>query len=170
MWFQNNKARLFQVALLLSVTSAFAFAAEDGVFYLQAANADLKQAPKMSSGKVGELRRGDRLVVLEKTEKWYRVRKGQLQGWVPRLFLSSHKPVGQAELSRDIPVNLEKASRRRPPSYTVSAATRGLLGDAPSGRKKGDLADYEALGRVERSKPTQAELDKFGSSAKLKTE
>ncbi len=156
------------VLSLLLIGSAWAYGAEKEYLYVQSANAEMKQEPKMNGIKVADVKRGDKVIVLEKADKWFRVKLAEREGWLPKLFLSDHKPVGRAELARDIPVNLEKASRRRPPSYTVSAATRGLMGEAPAG--KGEKVDYGAVKKLENLKPTASDIDAFRAQVKLKNE
>lgn len=155
-------------ALLVLLAAATAGGDQREYLYLQPATAELRAEPKMSSPSAGTLNRGDRVSVVKRQDKWIEVRHGDKRGWVPTYFMTANKPVGQAELAKDIPTNLEKASRRRPPSYTVSAATRGLTGDAPKG--KGSGADYKALKELEQIMPQGTSLDNFRSSAKLKAQ
>jgi len=155
---------------LLLIGSALAYGNEKEYLYVQSAAAELKAEPKMSAAKVIDVKRGDRAYVVEKTDKWYRIRLGESEGWLPKLFLSDHKPVGRAELAHDIPVNLEKASRRRPPSYTVSAATRGLMAEGPQTGKKGEKLDYGAVKKLEGMKPSSSDIESFRAQVKLKTE
>lgn len=158
------------VLSLLFIGSVLAYGDEKEILFVQSAAAELKQEPKMSAKKVTDVKRGDRAVVVEKTEKWYRLRVNDKEGWLPKLFLSDHKPVGRAELAHDIPVNLEKASRRRPPSYTVSAATRGLTSTEITTGKKGEKLDYSAVKKLENIKPSASEIESFRAQVKLKTE
>jgi hypothetical protein len=136
--------------------------------YVQAVHADLKDAPKMSAGKVATLTRGDELAIVSKESVWFEVKKGAAHGWISRLFLSAHPPVGKADLQKDVPATLEKASRRRPSSYAVAAATRGvMLGErAREGREMYET-DYDALEKMEAVSIDQGKLDKFVTSAKL---
>jgi len=158
------------VLSLLLLGSVLAYGDEKEILYVQSAVADLKAEPKMNAAKVAEVKRGDRAIVVEKTEKWYRLRVNDREGWLPKLFLSDHKPVGRAELAQDIPVNLEKASRRRPPSYTVSAATRGLTSTDVTTGKKGEKLDYSAVKKLENIKPSASEIESFRTQVKLKTD
>ena len=157
------------VLSLLFIGSVLAYGNEQEFLYVQSAAAELKAEPKMSATKITDVKRGDRALIVDKSEKWLKVKVADKEGWLPKLFLSEHKPVGRAELAQDIPANLEKASRRRPPSYTVSAATRGLMAETPTGRK-GDKMDYAAVKKLEGIKPSTSEIDSFRAQVKLKTE
>lgn len=138
--------------------------------YVQAAQVDLKSAPQAGAAKVTKLRRSDSLQVLKKEGLWYQVKTGAHSGWISRLFVSEHKPVGSAELAKDVGDSLEKASRRRASSYTVSATTRGLQAEsrAREGREQYQ-SDFEALNRMENYRFDPNELDSFIHSANLST-
>jgi hypothetical protein len=85
-----------------------------------------------------------------------------------KIFLSNTKPVGQADLQKEVPQSLEKASRRRPPSYSVNAAARGLAEDETTkGETDGYKADFKALKKVEDRKVPAEEVDKFRDNANL---
>ena len=151
---------------ILLVICASAHSAD--VMYVQSLRAELKKEAKMSAAKVVEVRRGDVLTIESREGGWVKARHGEKSGFISRLFLSSHRPVGAAELSKDIPTSLEKATRRRASSYAVSASTRGLVLDsrARQGREM-YRSDFEALEDLEGYRVPDDDLDKFGSSAKL---
>ena len=108
------------------------------------------------------------MTVLETKDLFVKVKAGKATGWTSKIFLSSTKPVGQADLQREVPTSLEKASRRRPPSYTVNAAARGLAEDENTQDGSATYkADFKALKKVEERKVPQEEVDKFRDSAKL---
>ena len=143
--------------------------AEVEIFYVQAARAEVRREPKTVGSVVALLSRGDSVTVVSKQDVWFEVRSAKYSGWVPRLFLSRYAPVGASELA-NLPAgaSLEKASRRRPASFAVSAATRGLM--ISERARKGQErfpTDYEALARLEEREPPRGLLEKFRTSAKL---
>ncbi len=155
----------FILSLFLFATPAFA---GDETRYVQSVKADLLREPNAQAVKVGTMKRGDAVTVVETTGMWSKVRFGKANGWVSRIFLSANKPVGQADLQKEVPTSLEKASRRRPPSYSVNAAARGLAEDKNTGAgADGYKADYSALKKVEERKVKPDELEKFRDTAKL---
>lgn len=136
--------------------------------YVQATKASLKDAPRMNAGNLALLNRGDELTIVESKGLWLRAKGREKEGWISKLFLSTHKPIGEAELMKDIPQSLEKASRRRSSSYAVSAAARGLM-TTERGRHGRELyqSDYESLDKLEQVRLTPAQLEGFRSSANL---
>jgi hypothetical protein len=156
----------FTIVLALGLP---ALAADSEVYYVQATRAELRKEPKTAGPVLARLSRGDAVSLLSKKEIWFEVRVGKAQGWVPRLFLSQHPPVGASELSNlSSTTSLEKASRRRPASFSVSASTRGLMisDRARRGQEKYQT-DYQALVRLEEREWDPALLDKFRATAKL---
>lgn len=139
--------------------------------YVQAAKVELRKEPRMDAARVVELPRGSELLVLEKQTVWYRASAGGKEGWVSRLFLSAHKPVGSADLAKDVNVSLEKASRRRSSSYSVSASTRGLTAeDRVREGRESYQSDFDALAKIEEYQVKKEDLDNFRRSAKLSGE
>lgn len=146
-----------------------AYGSEEPMFYVQAIKAELRKEPRTAAAVMARLSRGDSVSLVAKKDLWFEVRTGKAQGWVPRLFLSQHPPVGASELS-NLPsgTSLEKASRRRPASFSVSASTRGLMLSERARRGQEQYpTDYDALSRLEEREPDPARVEKFRTTAKL---
>lgn len=167
MYYNPSKRLTVFMAALVLVTIVIADE-PNRLFYVQSAHLDLKAEPNTSAKTVGTLKRGDALTVSENKDHWVKGNSGAFTGWTSKVFLSPHKPVGQADLAKEVPTTMEKASRRRPQSYTVNAAARGLTEDE-SAREGGDgfKTDYKALKKVEGRKVPEGELKQFKESAKL---
>ena len=162
----SNRQVIFMMGLVLV---SFVMGNEPNrIFFVQSAQVDLKTEPNTSAKNVATLKRGDSLTVSENKDHWVKGQSGIYTGWTSIVFLSPHKPVGQADLAKEVPATLEKASRRRPQSYTVNAAARGLTEDE-SAREGGDgfKTDYKALKKVEGRQVPAGELKQFKESAKL---
>ncbi len=145
------------------------WAAPAEIFYVQATRAEVRREPKTAGSLVARLFRGDSVSVVSKQDVWFEVKSAKYSGWVPRLFLSRYAPVGASELA-NLPAgaSLEKASRRRPASFAVSAATRGLM--ISERARKGQErfpTDYEALAQLEEREVPLGLLEQFRASAKL---
>ena len=151
------------LALSLALGGMPAVAAENAVVFVQAERSEIRSEPKTGAQGVGTVTRGQELQVLEEKGAWYRVSTGGKAGWISRLFVSTHRPVGQAELGREIPTSVGKASRRRAPSYAVAAAARGLGGRTAS-RRDGQKVDMEALEKMEKGQPSPAEIAAFAAA------
>lgn len=165
------KSRLTALGILALLSLAFSLSAGAAdVIYVQAAKVDLKDTPKMNGASVAALKRGDTLTVLKTEGVWYQVQAPRAQqGWVSKLFTSTQKPVGAAELASVKGETLEKASRRRSSSFSVSASTRGLMAESRTreGREQYQ-SDFDALQEVENYQLKDAQIEAFKNSASLR--
>jgi hypothetical protein len=130
--------------------------------FVQTIKTPLRAEPKMESAEVKSLQRGDELAVVKVQGMWLQVQFKGTTGWISKIFTSTHKPVGQAALMKDVKEDLSKTSRRRSSSYDVSASTRGLTGNSRA-REGKDMykADYDSLEKKEKSQPSEKQLNEF---------
>ncbi len=144
------------------------FATESSTRFVQTNHIEVKQEANLSAKKAFDLNRGDEVTVLETKDLWVKVKRGTQTGWTSKVFLSQNKPIGKADLSKDVPISLEKTSRRRSPSYTVNAAARGLAADEKTrDNSDGYKTDYPALKKMENRSIPPEEVDKFRDEASL---
>jgi uncharacterized protein YgiM (DUF1202 family) len=159
-----------RILTLITLTAMLwtGLAVAEEVVFVQAVKTGLKKTPQMDSPTLVELKRGDELKILKKQEPWYEVSFKKKKGWVSRLFVNTHRPIGQADLNKDVKENVEKASRRRSSSYAVSASTRALsAGTRVREGREQYQADYEALAEIEKQSLPASEIESFRKSAKL---
>lgn len=136
--------------------------------YIQAVHIDLKENSMANSATIGSVNRGEEGLIIESKDSWIKIKCGKKTGWVSRLFVTNHKPVGNSDLMKGVKENLTTTSRRRPSSYSVSATARGLM-TSERGREGREIyeTDGEALEKMEKySLPTDS-LRKFKSNGKL---
>ena len=163
--------KLFAICLAVGITSFLSVAlSQDSSkqIYVQAVQTHLRQTPQMNAKSVSQLKRGQKLEVVSKKGIWFEVQVGSQKGWVSKLFISTHPPVGHAELHQGVKDDLAKASRRRSSSYAVSASTRGL--DASARVRDGRelyRSDFDALEKIEKINVSSTDLEKFANAAKL---
>jgi len=164
---QNKALLLIPFIAFLSVNS-FAGSGKKNIRYVQANTVYVKSANKMNADTITQLKRGTRVKILKKKGLWYKIKVNKKKGWVSKLFLSKNKPVEYASLVQEVPENIEKASRRRPSSYSVSASTRGLIADK-RGRPGRELyqSDFEALEKLEKLQFTDNQLKQFQENGNL---
>lgn len=136
--------------------------------YVQALKVDLRAEPKTSSASAGVVTRGDVATIQETSGQWVKIKSGKKTGWISRLFIAGHKPVGNADLMRDVKENIVTSTRRRPSSYSVSATARGLM-TSERGREGRELyeTDGEALDKMEKYSLPRDAVKKFKSSGRL---
>ena len=159
-------------ALLLIFVGGASFTmraeADQGPLWVQSEHADLKKAPQLAAEKVATLVRGDALVVDAKDGLWFKVKKGGTEGWISKIFVADHRPIGSADLKKDVTVTEEKTSRKRSSSYAVSASIRGLTSNqrALESRSRSGQ-NFQAVLDVDHYEVSQAELIEFKKSARL---
>lgn len=151
---------------------ASAFVAHAESVYVHAAKTQLKEAPQMAASNIAEITRGEELSVIKKEAVWFQVKtQNGKTGWVSRLSVNANKPVGKAELSKDLETaSLEKSSRSRPKGNTDTvASTRAVLasGDRKRGLQEVYQSDFETVEQMEKSKLKSEDVEKFIKSGSL---
>lgn len=158
--------------LLKLVIGGAAFAADPVKVFIQSQSTQLKDKPQAEAQSLGDLKRGDELTLVKREGLWLQVQtKKNVSGWVPKIFTSTTKPMGQSQLLKDT-ANLDstaKTSRRRTTDYAVSAATRGLA--ASEKHRPGDevfRSNRKAVDDLEKMKITPEKLEAFKKEVNLK--
>lgn len=102
------------------------------VAYVHSSRAAVHSRPSMNSPSVGTLSKGDTVQILGEKGSWSEIEHGQGQGFIYS-FLLNKQPVSSREKVysrlRSFFSKIESISgksRRRPSSYTATAAARGL--------------------------------------------
>jgi hypothetical protein len=158
---------VWAAALLFAVSAERVHAGD--VVYVQAAKATLRSAPQLQAAAVVDLTRGTELKVLEKSNLWFKVSSKNQQGWVSKLAVNEHRPVGEATLAAELQGSLEKASRKRQGAYAVSASTRGLSASTDRSREGREAyrSDFSSVEKMDQITLPAAEIDKFSKSVNL---
>lgn len=147
---------LIAVALMIPATSM----AEE-YLYILSARAKIMEAPSFSAKAVQRVSKGEKLVSLEKTNRWFKVNyKGQ-EGWVSRLAVSPHPPMKRVSRLAKADASLQNDSRRRASSVSTTAAVRGLRGDDRSRMSDAHQSDFAALAAIESDTITDNEALAF---------
>jgi len=141
------------------------------VMYVQAVKAPLRKAPQAGSESLLEIKRGDKVQVKKTEGLWHFVSVSNKEGWISKLMLAQHPPIGAASLSQEVDQkSLEQQSRARPRARAESVATtRNLTADSRA--RVNQDAFRKNLEAVEYLKTLQIpgqELDNFVGSANLK--
>ncbi len=158
--------------ICLAVLTLGASGLQAETLYIHAAKAPLKEAPQMTAPSLQDLERGAAVEVQKKEAMWFQVKAPNGKtGWISRLSASPNKPVGKAELSKELETaSLEKSSRSRPKGSTDTiASTRAVLasGDRKRGTQEVYQSDFESVEQMEKSKLRSEDLDKFIKSGSL---
>jgi len=122
--------------------------------YVHSVKAPLYQAPSIGSEKVIELKKGSKIVGVEEKENWCKVRYKNKELWVYKLMVKKTPPLeAKGVFTREnlLPQQvraLKEKSRRRPSSFTTTAAARGLRDKRQRFADK-YRHDYEAVEKME---------------------
>ena len=122
--------------------------------YVHSVKASLYQAPSIGSKKIIELKKGSKIVCIEEKTNWYKVRHKGKDGWVYKLMVRKSPPLETKGLFTRLKSlfwrvrMLRERSRRRPSSFTITAAARGLRDKRQRFADKYRL-DYEAVEKME---------------------
>lgn len=133
--------------------------ADAGTLYVQALKAGIQAEPSLSSAKVAEVKKGDRLEELEAAGGWHRVRFGTATGWISRLVVSPRPALEAVSLPGKEGADLAEA-RRRASSFTTAAAARGLAEDRARSSQK-FMVDYWAVEEMEKGQIDPEEALRF---------
>jgi len=156
-----RKLILFAVLIILFPTFCYSFD-----LYVHSAKAPLYQAPSIGSKKVTNLKKGTKVIGIEEKENWYKVEYEGKDGWVYKLMVKKAPPLETKGLFARLKASFRKVavlrakSRRRPSSYTTTAAARGLKDKRSRFAQKYEL-DYDALEKMESINISDAEALEF---------
>lgn len=154
---------IFAVIIVLPVQAIAAKA------YVHSINAAVYKMPSMRSAKVTTLDKGDKLEVTKSKGAWYKIESAngkETTGWIYK-FMVKKKPItNTSKLYASLRSffykieSVSKKSRRRPSSYTSTAAARGLREKRRHFAEKFN-SDYDALETIESINITEEEAMTF---------
>ncbi len=130
--------------------------------YIQSLHADLRTSPAMNAPLMVRLNRGTALQITKHVNGlWLEATVQGKKGYITRLFVSDHKPIGAQSLVTDVKQNIN--ARRRSSSYAASASTRGLASTDRIREGRASPANAAALEAIEKEpQPTPQEIERFG--------
>lgn len=158
------KRLIIILIIALLPAQAYAFKA-----YVHSMNASVYKMPSMKSKKLVTLDKGAQLQVTKSKGAWYKVKTTtgkQTSGWIYK-FMVRKKPItNSSKLYSKLRSffykieSISKKSRRRPSSYTSTAAARGLREKRRHFAEKYN-SDYDALEVIESIEITDEEAIAF---------
>ncbi|MCX7739309.1 MAG: SH3 domain-containing protein [Hydrogenothermaceae bacterium] len=143
---------------VILILSSLAYGRE--LLYIQSLKAPIFQNPKLGSKEVAILKKGDKVTSIGKSDGWYRVTHGNVEGWIPSLLVSKEPPLERISIT-EREVDVKDTARRRASGYTTAAAVRGLLEDRYRANQKYmlDLESIEWLESLNISKEKTIEFE-----------
>lgn len=137
--------------------------------YVHSINAAVYKSPSMKSKKIATLEKGEKIKVKKSKGAWYKIEStsdGVKTGWIYK-FMVRKKPItNSSKLYSKLRSffykieSISKKSRRRPSSYTSTAAARGLREKRQHFAEKYN-SDYKALEVIESIVVTDKEAMEF---------
>jgi uncharacterized protein YgiM (DUF1202 family) len=122
--------------------------------YVHSVKAPIYATPSMSSEKLTEIPKGTKLTGTSENPSWYEVQYKNVNGWVYKLMVKKSPPMEKTGVFSRLKSlyhkihTLREKSRRRPSSFTTTAAARGLREKRERFSDKYQLA-YTSLERLE---------------------
>ena len=135
------------VILLPAASSAYEL-------YVQAVKAPIYLAPDISSGKVAEVKKGDKIIGIMEKGYWHKVVYSGKTGWIYKFMVKSDPPINRNSLYSRLRGMFDRLAassqqgRKRSSSYTATAAARGLKEKRVRFAQRYTL-NYEALQKLE---------------------
>jgi uncharacterized protein YraI len=155
--------KVILLSLFLGVMTTQAAWAYTG--YVQSVKADIYSQPSMKSAPLTSLAKGDAVTVVKENGSWLEVEISGKPGFVYRFLVSRNEVKPREKLYSRLRAffskieSISSKSRRRPSSYTATAAARGFREKREHFAEKYN-SDYDTLERFEAiSIPDKEALD-----------
>lgn len=116
----------FLIIFLIFSPSAI-YSAEEKVLYVQSIKAPVLEEPIFGAKEIAKARRGEALQLIEKKDRWFRIRYKDLTGWVSALFVDTKPPAKRISVLEGSEKELKGGARRRASAFVTAAAARGLM-------------------------------------------
>ena len=138
------------------------------IIYIQSVTAKVYSEKKLGSESLGLVKRGQAFQVIAREGDWYNIKFNNKSAWISKLFVSSFKPVGVADISNIEKISPEKLSRKRSYNYSTSAATRGIsVSERGRSHDEKFRTNTQALEKIENQPVNPIELKKFEDEGNL---
>lgn len=158
------------VALLLFFGTLAAISRASDLLYVQSLKVNITDAPSFSAPVVGSAKRGDALIVVKKSNRWFKVATEgeEVVGWVSALTVGPAPPLKRSSVFTGTEVKVGASARRRASHTATAAASRGLTyEDRRRLGHKGNV-DYDSLFQMESLAISDRELRQFMQNGGLR--
>jgi len=155
--------KLCLAAILIMLCPALSYSFD---LYVHSVKAPIYTTPAMSSEKLVEIPKGTKLIGTGENPSWYEVQYKDVHGWVYKMTVKKSPPMEKTGIFSRLKSLFHKIStlrgksRRRPSSFTTTAAARGLREKRERFSDKYQLA-YSSLERLESIEISENEALEF---------
>lgn len=139
-----------KLTLLLALILAAPIASAEEYLYILSARAKLLSDPAFGSQTISNMSKGEKVIEIEKTNNWFKVKYEGKTGWLSRLSVSPHPPVKRKRRLAATDNKLQNNSRRRASNVSTTAAVRGLSELSRSRLNSKDVMNFAALEKMEK--------------------
>ncbi len=129
--------------------------------YVQSVKAKLLDQPAFAGKTLATLSKGQLVEVLEQNGRWFKVRQGEVQGWLSALLVAPQPPLDKASVLKADDKRLTDKARRRASNQASAAATRGLREGDRSRASDETHANYQAVETMESKQVSEEEAALF---------
>ena len=129
--------------------------------FVQSVQAKVMSKPAFKSKQISTLTQSERVEIIEKSKRWYKVRHQNLTGWVSKLLLADQPPLQKSSVLSGSNPTLQENARRRASSNTTAAATRGLREGDQSQENNANKVDYQSVDAMESAVVSPEEAKSF---------
>ncbi|MFO7605398.1 MAG: SH3 domain-containing protein [Desulfurivibrionaceae bacterium] len=145
--------------VLFSVVLVGPVQAEE-LIYVRGLKADVYAEPSFAARQLATFAKGDEMVKLAGGNRWYKVRYGEVTGWVAKLLVSAQPArAGKGVIKAD--TGIGASARRRASAVATAGAARGLAADDRRRLSADNTTDYSALSYMEGINPPEAVVIEF---------
>lgn len=159
-----KKISLLTIPFLILLFSTLLIA--EDVFYVQSLKAKVMSAPSFKSAVLGEVSKGNKLVVTGREGSWVKVRYDAKEGYVSSLLLSTHPPIEKQAFLKGEEPEIKEGVRRRASTFASAAAARGLTQDDRRRISREEKIDYGSLEKVDALSVSTEEVMRFMEGGK----
>ena len=153
-----------KLTLLLALILAAPMINAEEYLYILSARAKLLSDPAFGSQTISNMSKGEKVVEIEKTTNWFKVKYDGKTGWLSRLSVSPHPPVKRKRRLASTDSKLQNNSRRRASNVSTTAAVRGLSELDRSRLNSKDVMNFAALEKMEQISINDNEVYAFMDS------
>ncbi|MDX1810919.1 MAG: SH3 domain-containing protein [Gammaproteobacteria bacterium] len=150
-----------KIALLLALFVAAPLVHAEDYLYILSARAKLLANPVFGSETLVNMTKGEKVIELEKTNNWFKVKFEGKTGWLSRLSVSPHPPVKRRHRLASVDNKLQNSARRRASNVSTTAAVRGLSELSRARLNSKDTMNFAALENMEKVKVSETEVLAF---------
>lgn len=152
--------------LFLFLMTIFWNVSANDVLFVQSTKAVIFSSPNFKADTVAEIKKGEKVDLIETASHWVKISYQGKTGWVSKLLVSSHPPQHKITVINEHEDQQQKDNVRRRASATASAAAaRGLRDQERARASDHDQPNWKALDKVDAVEVDETQVNDFIKNA-----